>query len=347
MSNDVIIESNNAVGVMRLNRPKALHTLNLGMCEDMLSAAQSWLGQDDIKLVLLKHSEGRGFCAGGDIRSMYDSVDEGGKYSQAFFYTEYQLNHLLYTYAKPTVVLMDGITMGGGVGIAMPCRYRVATERTRFAMPETGIGLFPDVGGAWYLPRLSHNMGTYMALTGEPVRGINCLKLGLATHYVSSEKLPELELALMANPEQVETILSEFCETAGDTEFDEVMAFSESELNGYDVNEILSRLSANDSPLAQKTLATIQSKSPLSTVASMKALELGATATTFAQEMTREYTLACNLTAHPDFKEGVRALLVDKDNQPKWAHTDIASVSDEDVSVLFENNSDLKTWVPA
>ena len=125
------------------------------------------------------------------------------------------------------------------------------------------------------------------------------------------------------------------------------MAFSESALNGYDANEILSRLAANDSPLAQKTLATIQSKSPLSTVASMKALELGATATTFAQEMTREYTLACNLTAHPDFKEGVRALLVDKDNQPKWAHTDIASVSDEDVSVLFENNSDLKTWVPA
>ncbi len=347
MSNDVIIETIGSVGVLQLNRPKALHTLNLDMCEDMLSAAQSWQSDQQIELVMLKHSEGRGFCAGGDIRSMYDSVDEGGQYSQSFFFTEYQLNHALFHYDKPTLVLMDGITMGGGVGIAMPCRYRVATERTRFAMPETGIGLFPDVGGTWYLPRLAHNMGTYMTLTGEPVRGVNCLKLGLATHYVPSEKLPELERALLANPSQVDAILADFCEDAGDTDFDPVIAFCGAMLGGFNLDDILSRLNADGSEIANAILTSIKAKSPLSTMASMRALALGAEAESFEQEMAREYILACNLTSHPDFKEGVRALLVDKDNQPKWAHSDVRDVTETQITELFSNNTGLKTWVPA
>lgn len=347
MHNDVILEQINTTGVCSLNRPKALHTLNLNMCEAMLNTFTQWQNNEQIELVLLKHAEGRGFCAGGDIRSMYDSVDEGGKYSQDFFFTEYQLNHLIFHFRKNTIALMDGITMGGGVGIALPCKYRVATERTRFAMPETGIGLFPDVGGAWYLPRLPNNIGTYMTLTGDPVKGINCLKLGLATHYVPSEKLPDLEKALLAHPEQIETILNSYCESAGETEFDGVVEFCQQHLTGFDIKSILSRIYGIENHVAKHILDSVALKSPISTLVSMKALELGMQSKTFDDEMQREYVLACNLTAYPDFKEGVRALLIDKDNRPKWVHSSIDAVEQEEVDGFFSNEAGYRQWQPA
>jgi enoyl-CoA hydratase len=156
---EVIVTVEGRVGRLTLNRPQALHALTTNMCELMTAALVAWRSDPDIDLVLLDHSGDRGFCAGGDIRMLAESGAGDGVEARAFFHTEYRLNHLLFEYPKPVVVVMDGITMGGGVGLSMPARYRVATERTTFAMPETGIGLFPDVGGGWFLPRMPGHIG--------------------------------------------------------------------------------------------------------------------------------------------------------------------------------------------
>ena len=187
MTEDVLISTDGHSGRLSLNRPKAIHALNLAMCEAMIDALLKWQGDDAIEAVIIDHSEGRGFCAGGDIRMLAESGAKDGVEARAFFHTEYRLNHLLFTYPKPIVAFMDGITMGGGVGISQPAKYRVATEHTRFAMPETGIGLFPDVGGGWYLPRLEGRVGAFLALTGARLDGGECLALGLASVYLRSE----------------------------------------------------------------------------------------------------------------------------------------------------------------
>ena len=159
MTEDLIVEADGSVGRIRLNRPKAIHALNLAMCEGVLEALEAWRDDAAVRVITIDHAEGRGFCAGGDIRMLAASGAQDGAEARAFFHTEYRMNHRLFTYAKDIVAFMDGITMGGGVGISQPCRFRVATENTKLAMPETGIGLFPDVGGGWYLSRLPGRIG--------------------------------------------------------------------------------------------------------------------------------------------------------------------------------------------
>ena len=203
MTDDLIIAVDGSVGRIRLNRPKALHALNLAMCQGILGALIAWRTDPAVEVVVIDHAEGRGFCAGGDIRMLADSGARDGVEARAFFHAEYRMNHALFTYAKPTVAFMDGITMGGGVGLALPCDVRVATENTKFAMPETGIGLFPDVGGGWYLSRLPGRMGQYLALTGHRLDGAECLALGLATHYLPAEALADAKARIGATPQDV------------------------------------------------------------------------------------------------------------------------------------------------
>ncbi|MEZ5695640.1 MAG: enoyl-CoA hydratase/isomerase family protein [Sphingomonadaceae bacterium] len=192
MTDEVHIHTHGPAGHISLNRPKAIHSLTLDMCHAMSAALSQWADDDAVQAVLLDHAEGRGFCAGGDINLLRNSaLNDGGVSGRKFFHDEYQLNHQMFTYAKPIVAFMDGITMGGGVGISQPAKYRVATENTRFAMPETGIGLFPDVGGGWYLARLGGRLGQFLALTGARLDGAECLWAGLATHYLPSEALAE------------------------------------------------------------------------------------------------------------------------------------------------------------
>ena len=192
MTTDVITRIEGKVGRIRLNRPKAIHALTREMCSAMLAALVDWREKREVEAVMLDHAEGRGFCAGGDVVMIARSGAGDGSEARAFFHEEYRLNHLLFTYAKPTIAFMDGITMGGGVGISQPCRYRVATENTRFAMPETAIGLFPDVGGGWYLSLLPGRTGVFIALTGARRDGAECLHLGLASHFISSLALDDL-----------------------------------------------------------------------------------------------------------------------------------------------------------
>jgi enoyl-CoA hydratase len=200
MSDEVLISVEDGVGRIRLNRPKAIHALTPGMCETVIAALLDWRKDDSVQAVIIDHAEGRGFCAGGDIALIANSAKGDCAEAEHFFLVEYRMNHLLFVYEKPIVAFIDGITMGGGVGISLPCRYRVATERTMFAMPETGIGLFPDVGGGWYLPRLPGRIGVYLATTGGRIDGADCRAIGLATHYVSSEALDALKAEILADP---------------------------------------------------------------------------------------------------------------------------------------------------
>src|SRR3954451_15122468 len=189
---EVITRIEGKVGRLRLDRPKAIHALTREMCSAMIAALLPWRDDPAVAAVVIDHAEGRGFCAGGDVVMLARSGSEDADEAKRFFFAEYRLNHLLFTYPKTTVAIIDGITMGGGVGISLPCNYRVATENTRLAMPETGIGLFPDVGGGRYLSRLPGRVGQYMALTGARLDGADCCYLGLATNYVEQANLADL-----------------------------------------------------------------------------------------------------------------------------------------------------------
>lgn len=212
---EVLIRVEKNVGRITLNRPKALHALTLGMCETMIGALLDWQDDPEVYMVLIDHTGERGFCAGGDIRMLADSGAKDGVEARRFFHTEYQLNHLLFTYETPVVAVMDGIVMGGGVGISMPAHIRIATERTTFAMPETGIGLFPDVGGGWYLPRLPGKAGLWLALTGARIKGADCMRLGIATHFVEFGAVEGLKKAIIADPRRIEETLRKYRADAG------------------------------------------------------------------------------------------------------------------------------------
>ena len=195
MSDEVLISIDGAAGRLSLNRPKAIHALTLGMVRAMTEALLAWRDDDAVQVVILDHAAApdgdpklsRGFCAGGDIAMLRASaLEDDGASARAFFHAEYRLNHMLFTYAKPVVAFMDGIVMGGGVGISAPAQFRIATENTRFAMPETGIGLFRDVGGGWYLSRLTGRTGAFLALTGARLDGAECMALGLNTQSMPS-----------------------------------------------------------------------------------------------------------------------------------------------------------------
>jgi enoyl-CoA hydratase len=180
------------------------------MCEAMSEALLAWRDDAAVEAVLIDHAEGRGFCAGGDVALVRRSaLEDGGAAGRAFFFAEYRLNHLLFAYPKPVVAFMDGVTMGGGVGISQPAKFRVVTENTLFAMPEGAIGLFPDVGAGWYLPRLRGRTGVFMALTGARLDGAECLWAGLATHYLPSERLAQAKARIAEAPGEIEVVLTQ------------------------------------------------------------------------------------------------------------------------------------------
>ncbi len=347
MTDDVIIEQQGRIGRMRLNRPKAIHALNLAMCEAMLAALQRWEQDGGVEAVLIDHSEGRGFCAGGDIRMLAESGASDGVAARQFFHTEYQLNHKLFTYAKPVIAFMDGITMGGGVGISAPARYRIATENTRLAMPETGIGLFPDVGGGWHLSRLEGRVGVFLALTGARLDGAECKELGLATHYIASDKLEIVKAEIVAEPERIDNILAKYNETPPEARIVGNIPVINRLFAASTVEEIMAALEADDSDWAHKELATLRTKSPESMKVSLRLVEEGASLTDFADEMRKEYAIGGRVVMRHDFIEGVRALIIDKDNAPNWSPATPQEVSDATIDAIFATLPESEAWKPA
>ncbi|MEN2748154.1 enoyl-CoA hydratase/isomerase family protein [Sphingomonas sp. T9W2] len=342
----ILTSVDNHLGRIRLDRPKALHALNLEMCEAMLSALEAWRDDLSVHAILIDHAEGRGFCAGGDIRMIADSSAGDGAAARAFFATEYRLNHRLFTYAKPTIAVMDGVTMGGGVGISQPCKVRIATDNTRFAMPETAIGLFPDVGGGWYLSRLPGRIGQYLALTGARLDGSEMLALGLATHLVPAGALDDIKRAIAANPLATGTILADHATTPGEAAILTQRAAIDRLFASDDFEEILSALEADGSDWASTQLATLRQRSPLSCKVSLKLLLDGATMPTFEDEMRQEYAVVTRIVQRPDIVEGVRAVIVDKDHAPKWDPATPAAVTDHMIDRIFAPLGEDDEWQP-
>jgi enoyl-CoA hydratase len=346
MTQDVIFSIDSNVGRIRLNRPKAIHALTREMCDAMSEVLLTWRDDPSIQLVLIDHAEGRGFCAGGDVVMLARSGAEDAEDAKRFFFSEYRLNHLLFTYPKPTVAIMDGITMGGGVGISMPCEHRIATEATRLAMPETGIGLFPDVGGGWYLSRLPGRVGQFMALTGARLDASECVYLGLATNYVEQSKLEELHERILKAPARLKGTLGAVSSTPPDAKIEANLAainrlFAPDTLEG-----VFGALEADESDWAQTELGTLRSKSPLSCKVSLRLLAEGASRASFAEEMRAEYALAGRIVRTHDFREGVRALLIDKDNNPQWDPPVPEAVDSEMLDVLFAPLPPHEQWTP-
>ena len=346
MTDDVLISAEGGVGRIRLNRPKAIHALTTAMCGVMSDALLKWRSDPAISLVIIDHAEGRGFCAGGDVVMLARSGSEDAEDAKHFFFAEYRLNHLLFTYSKPTVALMDGITMGGGVGISLPCDYRIATENTRLAMPETGIGLFPDVGGGRYLSRLPGRVGQYMALTGARLDGADCLYLHLATHYVEQTNLPDLVERIIKEPTRIKGAFGQFTATPPDARIEPNLPAIGKLFASDRLEEVIAALDAEDTPWADSELATLKSKSPLSCKVSLRLLAEGAGRDNFTEEMRAEYALASRVVRTHDFREGVRALLIDKDNAPQWDPVSPEEVTDEMLDVLFAPLPDSEAWTP-
>ncbi|KQN34858.1 enoyl-CoA hydratase [Sphingomonas sp. Leaf407] len=342
----VRVEIDGRVGRLRLDRAEALHALTHGMCDTMLAALEDWRGDPAVEAVAIDHAEGRGFCAGGDIRMIAASSAADGAEARAFFAAEYRLNHRLFTYAKPVIAIMDGIVMGGGVGISQPCKLRVATERSRFAMPETAIGLFPDVGGGWYLSRLPGRIGQYLALTGARIDGAEMLALGLATHFVASERVAEATARIAADPQAAEAILSELSGEPGEAailsrqgEIDRLFASD-------DFEEILSVLDADGGEWAGEQLGILRQRAPLSCKVSLKLLLDGRAMPTFEDEMRQEYAVATRIVQRPDIVEGVRAVIVDKDHAPRWDPATPEAVSDHMIDRIFAPLDAADEWQP-
>ncbi len=350
MTDDVLIRTNGPIGHISLNRPKALHALTLEMCHAMSAALTEWATDDSIKAVILDHDEGRGFCAGGDIAFLRNSaLNDGGVSGRKFFHDEYQLNHQMFTYPKPIVAFMDGITMGGGVGISQPAKYRVATENTRFAMPETGIGLFPDVGGGWYLSRLGRRLGQFLALTGARLDGSECLWTGLATHYVPHEMLEDLKARIHDHPDRIAGILSEPVGTPPkariEANADRIAKHFASDVYEDILDSLEAAADAGDD-WAMKERDTLGTKSPQTCKVALRQLAESAQLTDFADNMRMEYRIASRVLVRPDFAEGVRAVIVDKTNDPKWDPATPEEVTDELLDAIFAPLPENEEWHP-
>jgi len=346
VTDDVLLFIEGKAGRIRLNRPKAIHALNTGMCRVMLDALTAWRDDPEVEIVLIDHAEGRGFCAGGDIRMIAESGAGDGREARDFFRVEYQLNHALFTYAKPVVAFMDGITMGGGVGISQPAKVRIATENTKFAMPETGIGLFPDVGGGWYLSRLPGKIGEYLALTGHRLDGAECVALGLASHYLPADTLEGAKARIAADPAAVEAILAELGVPAPEPSIAAHLEAIDRLFAADTVEGVFAALEADGGEWATAQLATLRTKSPQSMKVSLRLVREGRSKASFAEEMAQEFAIGSRVAQSHDFIEGVRALIVDKDNAPQWNPATLEGVSDAMVDAIFAPLPADQQWNP-
>ena len=346
MTQDILAQVEGKAGRISLNRPAALHALNIGMVHDMTTQLLTWRSDRQVACVMIDHSEGRGFCAGGDIRFLQESALKDGVEGRRFFHDEYQLNHLLFEFEKPVVAFMDGITMGGGVGISQPAKFRIATENTRFAMPETGIGLFPDVGGGWHLSRLEGRLGQFLALTGARLDGAECLAIGLATHYLPAESLSEAKARIAEDPDRIEGILGQLSVKPPEARIVDNIPTINRLFASDRYEDILAALEADGSEWAAKELATLSTKSPQTCKVALRQLAEGAKMASFADNMVMEYRIGSRVLVRHDFIEGVRAVIVDKDNAPKWDPSTPEGVTDALLDQIFAPLPAEEEWKP-
>lgn len=332
---DVLFEKRGRGGIITLNRPKALNALTLDMVHAMREQLDEWRDDRDIELVVIRGAGERAFCAGGDIRALYESGKSGNPYAIDFYRHEYRLNTQIKRYPKPYIALINGIAMGGGVGVSVHGRYRVAGEGCVFAMPETGIGLFPDVGGTWFLPRMPGETGMYIALTGSRMNVVDCFAAGIATHMVPAAGHDALIQSLCEGEGTLEQVLAKAA--VRPSEQSRVMGLRplvDRHFAGASVEAIEASLAGDQSLFASETLKTLRSKSPTSMKVTYQQIRKGAKLG-FEDCMRLEFRLTNRFMAGHDFYEGVRALIIDKDQAPKWAPAELSGVSSAAVDAYF------------
>lgn len=349
-SDEVTFEQRGALGLVTMTRPKALNALTLGMIRLMQPALESWAADDSVKAVAIRGEGERAFCAGGDVRAVWEAGKDGrhvpgepGLLTADFFREEYRLNRLIHHFPKPFVALIDGVTMGGGVGLSIHGPLRLASERTLFAMPETAIGLFPDVGGSWFLPRLPGGIGCFLALTGARLKATDCLYAGIATHFAPAETLEKVVAALEKaswNDGLAGGIaaLRPFTGHPGEAGLlaEQRPAIDRCFAGKDSVEAVVAALEAEKNDWGKETLETLAKRSPTSMKVSFEQLRRGARLD-FDDCMVMEYRIAQRaMLKGSDFFEGIRAVLVEKDHAPKWNPATLAEVSDAAVQAYFE-----------
>lgn len=331
MTEDILFERRGAIGLVTLNRPKALNALTLPMIRAFAARLDQWEADPGLRAVVMAGAGDRAFCAGGDIRAIHDAGKSGDALAQTFFREEYALNLRLHRSARPTVAILDGVTMGGGVGLSVHGSHRVATERLLFAMPETAIGLFPDVGGGYFLSRCPGGTGMFLALTGARLKAADALHVGMATHYVAAETAPALIDALARadygdNPHgAVNRVLAIFHAPAGDAPLLAHRVAIDRCFAAGSVEAILDALLADGGEWAKAQHATILTRSPTSLKITFRQIRAGA-AMSLAEELAMEYRMTQACLAGADLYEGVRAVVIDKDNKPRWSPASLGQV---------------------
>jgi enoyl-CoA hydratase/carnithine racemase len=326
------------IGLITLNRPQVLNALNQIMFLALHEQLQEWQHKKDIKAVIIRATEGRAFCAGGDIRAIYDLKKKGNVPLDVFFGDEYRMNRFLHHFSKPYIALLDGITMGGGAGISIHGSHRVGTEKLTFAMPETNIGFYPDVGMTYYLSRLPKKIGYYLGLTGVRITHADCLALGLVQEIVPSDALPKIINALITheiqNKQDVTTLIQTFAISHLDSDLMQHASEIEVCFAKSTVEEIILALEMQSNDWCQNTVAVIKAKSPTSLKVTLRALQ-EAQHLNFDACINREYALTCQFVEGHDFFEGIRAVVIDKDQKPEWRPSTLQAVSLNDVANYF------------
>ncbi|MFB6613908.1 enoyl-CoA hydratase/isomerase family protein [Streptomyces sp. NPDC056367] len=329
----VLFDVQGRTGVVTLNRPRALNALTHPMVLRIDEALTAWEDAPAVHQVLIRGAGERGLCAGGDIRAIHDDAKAGTAASADFWRDEYRLNAHIARYAKPYVALMDGIVMGGGVGVSAHGSVRVVTERSRVAMPETGIGFVPDVGGTWLLGRAPGLLGTHLALTGAAVGAADAILCGLADHFVPAARLPELTAELAGAP--AAEVLPRYSAVPPPGELAGRRAWIDRCYAADTVEEIVERLFAEGDPAAKETAETVLAKSPTALKATLAALRRAPEPASLEQALVREFRVSCNALASPDLVEGIRAQVVDKDRDPRWSPARLEEVADAAVERFF------------
>jgi enoyl-CoA hydratase len=329
---DLIVRREGAAGIIRLNRPKAINAMTYEMSLGIDAALDRFEADPAVAVVILEGAGERGLCAGGDIRGLYESSKAGGDLGKRFWRQEYVMNARIAKYPKPYVAFMDGLVMGGGVGLSGHARHRVVTEKTKLAMPEVGLGFFPDVGGTWLLTRSPGEIGAFFGLTGQTMNGPDAIFARFADAVVPSAKLPALRQALTEvrpgiTSSDVDKIIAGFAsgERVGPVA---AMRSSIDRWFGHDrMEDIVAALQRDESEFAQSTLRTLKEKSPRGMVVTLKLLRLARNASSLEECLVREYRAALEVFRSDDFREGVRAAVIDKDRNPKWSPPSVEDVT--------------------
>ena len=332
-TDEVLVRVERGVGFLTLNRPQAINSLNQNMVNVADDTLNTWAADDTVTAVVLSGAGERGLCAGGDVVAIYHSAKADGADARRFWFDEYRLNARIGRYPKPYVAIMDGIVMGGGVGLSAHGNVRVVTEKSKIAMPEVGIGFIPDVGGTYLLSRALGRLGLHAALTGAPFSGADAIALGFADHYVPHSELePFIAMVQAENPE---TAVAAFAQEPPPSPLAAAREWIDECYAGETVADIVAALRGRSETAAHEAAALIGTRSPVALAVTLAAVRRAAALDSLEQVLVQEYRVSCASLRSHDLVEGIRAQLVDKDRNPQWSPASIAAVTDDDVAKYF------------